>query len=195
MSISRVVKTYDKAPHVKEKVIATTDPVSTTDGSQQFEVGSEWFNTTTNTLWVCVDHTNGAAVWVARALGFQRFLIDETVVITTAASHNLVATLPVGAIPVVAQMNFNTAITLVTAVNVGFGTAGSLVGYCESADSVVAKNTKTLGKGALCGTPVAATTTLRLSACATDGSAAGTLAGTVRCRLYYDLMTAIPSAA
>lgn len=44
---------------------ATNAPTSTDDGSDGYTVGSTWFDTTTGTLYVCSDSTNGAAVWVA----------------------------------------------------------------------------------------------------------------------------------
>ena len=43
---------------------ATTAPTVTDDGSDGYTVGSTWFDTTTGTLYVCSDSTNGAAVWV-----------------------------------------------------------------------------------------------------------------------------------
>jgi hypothetical protein len=41
----------------------TTAPAVTNDASQGYEVGSQWINTTTGTVYVCVDVTIGAAVW------------------------------------------------------------------------------------------------------------------------------------
>lgn len=44
---------------------ATTNPGSANDSSQGYGVGSEWwYNTVTQSLWVCISAALGAAVWV-----------------------------------------------------------------------------------------------------------------------------------
>lgn len=49
--------------------ITTTNPTVNDDVSLGFIAGSEWFNKTDGVLWYCTDNTDGAAVWVAAALG------------------------------------------------------------------------------------------------------------------------------
>ncbi len=41
----------------------TTDPTVTDDSTIDYSVGSTWINTTTDSYWVCVDNSSGAAVW------------------------------------------------------------------------------------------------------------------------------------
>lgn len=41
-----------------------SDPGVNDDNSELFDLGSLWINTTTDTGFLCVDNTNGAAVWV-----------------------------------------------------------------------------------------------------------------------------------
>lgn len=48
---------------------ATTDPTVTDDISLGYTVGSIWVNTTANRAFVCVDSTDGAAVWNEAASG------------------------------------------------------------------------------------------------------------------------------
>lgn len=43
---------------------ATTDPALTDDRTQGYCVGSEWLNTSTNTLFKCTDATANSAVWM-----------------------------------------------------------------------------------------------------------------------------------
>jgi hypothetical protein len=43
---------------------ATTDPTASDDCTQDFSVGSRWFNTLTMRLWACLSAATGAAIWV-----------------------------------------------------------------------------------------------------------------------------------
>ena len=199
MNISRQIKDYSgKGPHVKQDTWADADPGVSQDVSSQFDVGSRWTNTTTGTTFLCTSPAVGAAVWVSRSIipGFDRKVIDEVVTLSAVGAVNLVAQLPAGAIPVCAAGNFDTAIgAYSTAVKTGFGTAASPSGYFLSG-TLLNLNTKTRGQGALCGLQVAAATPIRVSSCATDGSAIGQFAsGKVRVRLYYDLPSPIPDAS
>jgi len=45
--------------------ITTTDPTVNDDSTQGYEVGSRWFNSTTDTLFFCEDASAGAAGWTA----------------------------------------------------------------------------------------------------------------------------------
>jgi len=43
--------------------VTTTDPGTSNDGTQGYQVGSVWFNTTLNREWTCLNNGTGAAVW------------------------------------------------------------------------------------------------------------------------------------
>lgn len=43
--------------------IATSDPTVSDDSDAGFEAGSQWINTSTNSLWMCLDPSVAAAVW------------------------------------------------------------------------------------------------------------------------------------
>lgn len=43
---------------------AIVDPTVDDDETEGYEVGSRWVNLATNTHWVCVDQTDGAAAWL-----------------------------------------------------------------------------------------------------------------------------------
>lgn len=44
--------------------VTTTDPGGTDDSSQNYAVGSQWFNTSSQKAFVCLDASTGAAVWL-----------------------------------------------------------------------------------------------------------------------------------
>jgi hypothetical protein len=57
---------------VKEAVdqyIEITDPLVTSDVNGGYVVGDQWLNTTTDTVFICVDNTAGAAVWINISTG------------------------------------------------------------------------------------------------------------------------------
>ncbi len=93
------------------------------------------------------------------------------------------------------QMNYDTAIVLATAVKVGIGISGTPSGLALSGTGVT-KNTQTGG------VPVeansiftAAPTTLGVYACATGGTAAGTItSGTIRVVIVYEYLDALFTA-
>lgn len=47
----------------RDNLIATTDPVPTNDGTQDYGPGSIWVNTLLNRIWMCAIGTTGVAVW------------------------------------------------------------------------------------------------------------------------------------
>ncbi len=65
MVIQRIVKSYEKAPHLKELVVADSSPGVTQDINSQYDVGCRWFNSTTKTWYTCSNPGVGAAVWEA----------------------------------------------------------------------------------------------------------------------------------
>jgi|GEM_PF-4593009 len=60
MPISTIIAA---AGGVQNNYGATTDPTASNDDTQGYAVGSNWINTTNNTLYTAVDVTTGAAVW------------------------------------------------------------------------------------------------------------------------------------
>jgi hypothetical protein len=53
---------------------ATTDPATTSDGTQGYSQGSLWLNTTTGVLWTCVSNATNAAVWKPAANAYSMVL-------------------------------------------------------------------------------------------------------------------------
>jgi hypothetical protein len=47
----------------KHNLSATVDPTSFNDSSEGYEHGSIWINTITDTAYICVDNSVGAAIW------------------------------------------------------------------------------------------------------------------------------------
>lgn len=48
---------------LKSNLSAVTDPVGSNDNTQGYLVGSRWINTSTGSVFVCVDASTGAAIW------------------------------------------------------------------------------------------------------------------------------------
>ncbi|MEZ5942929.1 MAG: hypothetical protein R3C18_16170 [Planctomycetaceae bacterium] len=46
-------------------IVQSSDPTASDDSTQDFGVGSMWMNSSSGTLWMCVDATASAAVWRA----------------------------------------------------------------------------------------------------------------------------------
>jgi hypothetical protein len=60
---------------------ATTNPGASNDSTQGYEVGSQWFNTSTKTAWVCVSAAAGAANWI-------EYGSSGTIVSDTSSAYN-----------------------------------------------------------------------------------------------------------
>jgi len=45
----------------------TTDPTVSNDTTEDYVVGSQWTNTTDDSVWICVNNSTGAAVWLPLA--------------------------------------------------------------------------------------------------------------------------------
>lgn len=56
--------TYDPIAACKSNLSATTNPGAGNDLLQGYSVGSVWINVTLSTVYICVDNTKAAAVWV-----------------------------------------------------------------------------------------------------------------------------------
>lgn len=120
--------------------------------------------------------------------------IEETVTISVAAASGALTTqLPAPARVLFACMNFDTAITLVTAVKVGLGTAADPDRFALS-DTTMAKNTKTNSIPVEAVAINSAAVAMTVNAVDTNGAAAGTIAGTVRCLIVYWEMEQLPDA-
>lgn len=126
---------------------------------------------------------------------FVRYAMVEDVLV-----FNGQASLPIGAqlIPANAvidsvHMNWDQPLVLNTAVKVGVGPAASPSQLALSG-TVMTKNTKTDNPQTTL-VAYAAATQLQVNACATGGTAAGTItSGTVRVRVYYYYYASIPNA-
>jgi hypothetical protein len=62
------------------------------NGASGYEVGSVWVDTATDTFYVCVDSTNGAAVWSSGGGGDTSLEVDTSVSGSYTADRNLAAT-------------------------------------------------------------------------------------------------------
>jgi len=54
---------------VKNNDVATTAPTGANDASQGYSVLSQWADTTNDKVYICIDSTNGAAVWIDVSAG------------------------------------------------------------------------------------------------------------------------------
>lgn len=189
------------------EVHSTVAPGVNDDSSLDFAVGSTWTvrDVDNNELkrYYCVAATKGAADWrefLGGLPGNQRFAYEDTVVLGGAvASINFAKQLPAGAVIIQAEGNLDAAVTATTAVKVGLGKAGTINGLGLFA--ALTKNTRcaasrAIAADAMIGVPLAAATTLAAFACATDGTAAGTInAGTIRLRVVYEVANLLADAA
>lgn len=125
--------------------------------------------------------------------GLSLTVMEQTVVIgSSAASHDLNIDIPSGAMPIGGQLLNATIITATTAVKVGLGTAADPDKY--GLTPALTKNSKH-GK-LVAPTPLGSAEDVRIYACDTGGSAAGTLdSGSVRVRLYYWALSGLDNAA
>lgn len=55
----------DITPGVLNNTSAVTDPTPNDDASLNYDRGSIWINISTNVVFICVDNSVGAAVWVS----------------------------------------------------------------------------------------------------------------------------------
>lgn len=125
--------------------------------------------------------------------GWELRVHEEDVVIPSAvASVDLSANVPAGAVILASQANLQTTVVATTAVKVGIGTDADPDKYGLSADLV--KNTKINFIPAYA--VLSGAEDVKLHACATGGTAAGTInSGTVRVRLVYAALTSLEDAA
>jgi hypothetical protein len=109
--------------------------------------------------------------------GFEFRYFEETVTLTTAAaSFSLTNTLPIGAVPYAASLQLLSTVSAATAVKVGLGRVTSTADpdkYILTSD-LTAQSSATMITPT---TPLAAAETVGIFACATGGTAAGTIGG------------------
>jgi len=55
---------------LKNNYTATTDPTVNDDVDEGYDVGSTWINNTSGAIFVCIDNTDGAAVWTTNVTDF-----------------------------------------------------------------------------------------------------------------------------
>jgi hypothetical protein len=51
----------------RDNLSASVNPSATDDSAAGYALGSRWFNTTAGTVWICIDGTASAAVWIQYA--------------------------------------------------------------------------------------------------------------------------------
>lgn len=129
-----------------------------------------------------------------QGIGFYTFA-EEITLDSAAASHALVTNLPAGAIVVSAYLRVLQTVTAATAVKIGLGRSTSTADpdkYALSADL----NAGTVGGlKDFWNAPLSAAENLAIYACATDGSAAGTIGTNTAVQLVRAQITyAVPKA-
>ena len=87
---------------------ATTNPTVTDDIDLGYDVGSKWINTASGAIFVCVDSTDGAAVWQeVSSTGTDpaiKLLNTQTGIDCTATGQTVVYTVPAATTTYVTQM-------------------------------------------------------------------------------------------
>lgn len=81
---------------IRNNDTATTNPGATNDSTQDYVVGSKWYNKTTGGLFICVDATATAAVWNPLTRGMLLFALTDAASIATDASKSDVFTVTLG---------------------------------------------------------------------------------------------------
>ena len=109
--------------------------------------------------------------------------IIEKISTSAVASVTLTKKIPANSIVMYAEMNFDTAITLVTGTEVGLGVSGDADAFLESTTTVT-KNTSVKGSVIDAENYFAAETSVIISPTNGSGTAAGTLAGTITVQLF-----------
>jgi len=119
--------------------------------------------------------------------GVKAGTISKVLDLSTAAASFAIGTRPAKSVIVSQEIQLSGTLTAATAVKFGLGTAADPDKYYLSAGLTTASNTGTFELDG--DTNVAAAESLVLSACATDGSAAGTIGGgagqEVKVRITY----------
>ncbi len=123
-------------------------------------------------------------------------VIEEVLnVVNTNTAKAFTSQIPANSVVVYAQMNYDTAVGLATAVKVGLGISGGVSNFLLSGTAVT-KNTKTNGAPTLANGLVATATTPQIACVDTSGAAAGTFnaSASIRARLVYWTFESLPDA-
>ncbi|HEY1772417.1 MAG TPA: hypothetical protein VGH91_04415 [Gammaproteobacteria bacterium] len=119
--------------------VATVDPGVSNDNTQGYVIGSNWLNTSTNTMFVCVSAGTGAAVWKAdTSAPSPNFFVDPSCRVAQGATASLSLTKQYGSVDMV-QAWVSGAGAAVSAGTIGqdtAGTAGGITPYSVSVTGV-----------------------------------------------------------
>lgn len=133
---------------------------------------------------------------------WRRYMLQVAVTFSATATADIPIQLPAGHVVVAASLKNATAIVYSTAVKVGIGQSGaSSTGVSSVLLSSTTTTKTTLGSPHTFQAPSAANssasaTTYTLTACATGGTAAGTItSGTFYVRIWYDVFQAVTDPA
>jgi hypothetical protein len=130
-----------------------------------------------------------------RDYGITLQKIQESVVFTADGYAALTTSIPAGSRVVGVSMRYDTAVVLSTAVKIGVGTEANPDAFALSSTDVVI-NTKTRAFVGDDASRFTAATPVRLTACDTDGAAAGTVtSGTVTVIILLETIDELPDYA
>lgn len=88
----KAIKEYIDSNDANNNFTATTDPTVNDDDTQDYSLGSIWYNTNTGSLFVAVDVTTGAAVWVRYNEAPSRSTSDKGLTASTTTADGQLAT-------------------------------------------------------------------------------------------------------
>jgi len=99
--------------HVKDNLTATTSPGVGDDDVDGYAVGSRWFDTTADEMYICLDATTGAAVWLNTTLtltdlGSIATQNSNSVTITGGTMSGVTITMTAGSISGVTRTEYST---------------------------------------------------------------------------------------
>jgi hypothetical protein len=80
-SVNKTQVGLSNVPNTKMNLSATADPTATDDDASGYTVGSQWLNTTTNTVFTCFDDSTGASVWGSPAAAATPVELETHIVI------------------------------------------------------------------------------------------------------------------
>jgi hypothetical protein len=165
---------------VRSTFSQTVDPGVSNDNTQDFGVGSEWFNSTTGLLWRCQSAATGAAVWMPQVSSGVLIgrLIGANFNVTTDQAINMTGWSALNKFRLTKVTVKNASVSLTTAAG-GIYTAASKGGtaYVASSQAYSSLTASTLALDLTIATtpgvtPLAAASQLYLSLSTAQGAAA-----------------------
>ncbi|HEX3747605.1 MAG TPA: hypothetical protein VHW09_26905 [Bryobacteraceae bacterium] len=165
---------------VRSTFSQTVDPSISNDNTQDFGIGSEWFNTTTGLMWRCQSAATGAAVWLPQVSSgvLVGRLIGANMNVTTDQAINMTGWTALNKFRLTKVTVKNASVSLTTAAG-GIYTAVSKGGtaYVASGQAYSALTGATLALDLTIATtpgvtPLAAASQLYLALSTAQGSAA-----------------------